>query len=745
MIQASRTTSTRSYRMGLFCGVAALVAFIIGLALFTLKQLHDEVGRRVKSSSLVLAKSLEQTLQGQLDAVNLVLQVSASEISRQHSRRALNPQSISDFLDAQRKTFGKVEILRATNARGDVISGIDDLSTPLNISDRGYFTSLRDDPKAVMLINTPLISRTSKQWIWVFARRINAPDGSFLGIVYGAKTVESINQLFTQLGLRESNLISLRDADKQLIAQYIAPDRYFSPGDNDAMEPSQEMALKDNPDEGHYSCSESHIDGIARDHVYRRNTHYGFLVDVGINRRVAYSAWRQQAVLIGGFSLASIFVLMVSVFHISRGWRRQEASLDALATSQAMLEDAQKIASISSYSYDLQTDNWNGTGAIREILGIEPDFPTDSQGWLSLIAPEYREKLRLRLNAAVEQGVPFNEEYPVISRKNGQVHWLHHRAAVQADLDGKPTLIFGALQDITERKRTEDALRDGNEILQSILSTTLDGVWRLDGQGKIIDVNQACCEMTGYSREELLRMRVSEVDAMRSAQDVLDRIQYVAENGQALFDTRLRRKDGSFVDVEVSASYRNIRGGQVVAFMRDITERKRIEEELQRMATTDGLTGVLNRRHFMLLAEREYARALRMKLEMAVVLIDIDHFKEINDHYGHAAGDQAILALVDVFKVSIRQIDVFARLGGDEFVLLLPGSTTEQAVHVLKRVQLALQLCQVDSAEGSFAVTISAGVTSLLSENDSLSGMLERADQALYEAKESGRNCISWL
>jgi len=175
----------------------------------------------------------------------------------------------------------------------------------------------------------------------------------------------------------------------------------------------------------------------------------------------------------------------------------------------------------------------------------------------------------------------------------------------------------------------------------------------------------------------------------------------------------------------------------------EINERVRLEDELRHQATTDTLTGISNRRHFLELAQNEMNRAHRLNHPLAIALLDIDHFKNINDIYGHAAGDQALSVFVRTCQQNLRAIDVFARLGGDEFVILLPETDCDQAYTALERFRKALTAAPFDFAGQSVQITSSIGISHLANEPESLDAFLGRADEALYQAKEAGRNQIA--
>lgn len=164
--------------------------------------------------------------------------------------------------------------------------------------------------------------------------------------------------------------------------------------------------------------------------------------------------------------------------------------------------------------------------------------------------------------------------------------------------------------------------------------------------------------------------------------------------------------------------------------------------ELSRSALLDPLTGVLNRRALEVEAHREMSRASRRSTALALVLIDLDYFKRINDLYGHRSGDQALQVLVDVLRTGLREVDRIARIGGEEFVLLLPSTTCESAVIVAERLRAAVADTPVVTEAGALRLTVSAGVTEMRPDDVTWEAMLRRGDEAMYAAKHSGRNRV---
>jgi diguanylate cyclase (GGDEF)-like protein len=179
----------------------------------------------------------------------------------------------------------------------------------------------------------------------------------------------------------------------------------------------------------------------------------------------------------------------------------------------------------------------------------------------------------------------------------------------------------------------------------------------------------------------------------------------------------------------------------------DVTDIVRNAEELERLATTDGMTGIYNRRHFLTLADREWDRARRYGRPISVLMIDIDYFKSINDDFGHQVGDEMIVHLANLARDCKRECDVLARIGGEEFALLLPETDLSQAQVVAERLRSEVAAKSLVVASRSIPATVSIGVATLVTAMSNISDLMKAADQALYDAKHAGRNqvicCIS--
>lgn len=264
---------------------------------------------------------------------------------------------------------------------------------------------------------------------------------------------------------------------------------------------------------------------------------------------------------------------------------------------------------------------------------------------------------------------------------------------------------------------------------------------------KILWANAAFFRNTGYSPEEVIGQTPRLLQGPLTDRATLDRIRAALVAWQPIrAETLNYRKDGStywneFEIVPVA----NKEGWYThwVSVQRDVTERKLMEEKLKELASTDFLTGLLNRRSFMAVFDEELSRLNRgVQASLAVLMVDLDLFKSVNDHFGHAAGDKVLRQVATHINESKRKIDTAARLGGEEFAILLPGADEAQATVVGERLCKLVQSEPTDFDQEPIPITLSIGIAVTHAVGTTADATLARADQALYQAKANGRNRV---
>ncbi|WP_407280543.1 diguanylate cyclase [Aromatoleum evansii] len=267
-----------------------------------------------------------------------------------------------------------------------------------------------------------------------------------------------------------------------------------------------------------------------------------------------------------------------------------------------------------------------------------------------------------------------------------------------------------------------------------------------NNRGRIEYVNAAFLRTSGYSRSEILGRSPAMFSAGHTRSEVYaDLWQTILSGNVWRGEVCNRRKSGEEYWENMAISPLRDRFGRVahfVAVREDITERKGREEDLRQLAQRDALTGIANRRYLIERAEQERRRAERFGQPLAVLMVDIDHFKAINDEHGHALGDQAIRMVAQTCAASVREIDIVGRYGGEEFVIVLPGTLPEGARELADRLRQRIAEIEIAGADGTaVAVTVSIGFAAF-EPGDQLEQLLAAADAALYRAKSLGRNCV---
>ena len=330
------------------------------------------------------------------------------------------------------------------------------------------------------------------------------------------------------------------------------------------------------------------------------------------------------------------------------------------------------------------------------------------------------------------------------THRDGHTVWIHPSVAPvfhKNVLSTGTALVF----DITERKRLEETIKKSEERYRTILEEIQDNYFEADLNGSLTFVNDAMCRTMGYSKEELIGMNYR-VFATKDDVEVVyrdfNRVYHTGETIKGL-SYKFVQKNGTVGFGELSISAIKNEEGEVIAFRgtaRDVTERKRLEQELADIATHDFLTGLPNRvlLHDRLNVGLEHAK--RNDSNMAVMMLDLDRFKVVNDTLGHSIGDKLLRAVGERLSDIVRKSDTVARVGGDEFLVLLPQITKiEDATRVAQKILEAFRKPFVINSYQA-RVTTSIGIAFYPEDGDDADALLTNADTAMYGVKEHGRD-----
>jgi len=302
-------------------------------------------------------------------------------------------------------------------------------------------------------------------------------------------------------------------------------------------------------------------------------------------------------------------------------------------------------------------------------------------------------------------------------------------------------------RDITPRKHAEEARRHAQERFELLFEGAPIGMALLTPDGRWVRVNPALLKITGYSSEELLAKTFQEITHPDDLSVDLEHTQrlLVGEIGDYQIEKRFFHAQGHVISATLSVSLvRDLQGKPLhfVAQIQDITERKLMEERVRHLAEHDSLTGIRNRRVFEQELAQQVRRCQRYGEQAALLTIDLDDFKRINDTHGHRVGDDLLKAIAHELGLRLRGTDLVARIGGDEFAVLLPGTSAEAAQRVAKDLARVAGECGVTVANQRIATTASVGVAAIEQSTTSYENVLIEADRAMYAAKDARHRLV---
>lgn len=378
-----------------------------------------------------------------------------------------------------------------------------------------------------------------------------------------------------------------------------------------------------------------------------------------------------------------------------------------------------------------------------------------------------RASMDVRGDAIHEDGSPFSgSEHPAmialrtgnprqniimgIHKPTGELIWISINAQPIFHVgESLPYAVVSTFHDMTAQRQAKQEIQERESAFSAMSQASHDAMMTINSEGTVLFWNPAAERIFGYAADEVIgqdlhELLAGEADMVHAKKGLLSFAK--SGTGTIMEQTRevmARHKDGHVFPVELSvASFRLNGEWLAVGSVRDITARKDAERKLQEMATLDGLTGICNRRYFLELSEQELKRCRRYHRPLSMIMLDIDHFKQINDTHGHAIGDKVLQAMTQTARIILRDADIFGRLGGEEFAITLSETNLVSARHVAERLRHAISVIKIHNHGSDIHLTCSLGVAAISRDIHSIEMLLKYADQALYRAKNAGRNRV---
>lgn len=447
-----------------------------------------------------------------------------------------------------------------------------------------------------------------------------------------------------------------------------------------------------------------------------------------------------------------------------------QTTYQSLLARKKELHEAHRLGKFGVWQWDAKTGEISVSDEIRNIYGREiPPFP-EQRG--TLLTIDSWERVNAATQEAIKTGVGYDLELRAIHNE-GSLIWIHAKCESLSNSEGEVIALRGTVQDITEQKEAEQALHDSEMRFRATFDQAAVGMAHISLDGQWLHVNDKICEILGYPREVLLDLTFQEITYPSDLNTDLTYLKQLLEGSIRSYSMEKRyvRPNGAITWGNLTVALVRTPKGEpdyFVSVIEDIQSRKETEaaldearkvyrlhleqqvaertealvkanQELQRLAHQDALTKLSNRLAANERLRQEFLRLKRTEVPYCVLMMDIDHFKIVNDTYGHKTGDNVLEQFALMLTRALRATDFVARFGGEEFLAILPNTAIEGAVVIAEKIRHTIQ-------DGTFptvgTMTISIGVGLAHAEDANEDQAVRRADASLYRSKDEGRNAV---
>ena len=703
---------------------------------FNLQREHANIETRELERLAKQSKVIEDNLTRQLVAINLALESIITELP-DWARQADGHDVAIQHLKSMDASMPTVRTFLVLDAKGTVI-----LSSRAELMGRSFYQ--RDYFQAPLQSLNPKILYVSapfKSVLDVFSialtRAVVDANGKFGGVVVASVEPTDIEILLNSVRYADDMRSMLVHGDGKVFV--IEPQ---NPGvlGKDLSDPRSFFGqhLKSGRPVSYFTGS-SYATGDKRLPALRTIQPPALAMDkplvivVSREMNALFAPWQRDV-----RNKLLVYVLLAMLSSLGLWFYRRQRARQRV--SEQRLKLATEAAGVGIWEFDLKSRRYHWDPAMFELFGLDPQSGNErNDDWHQLLLPGELERIKAATLAVLKTRQAFNLTFQ-IRRQDGQVRFMRNRATLHCDESNAPCRLIGTTEDVTERKLREADLRIAAaafECQESIMVT--------DANRVILRVNRAFTELFGYTAQDVLGATPRVLQSGRH-----DPAFYAAmwdgitRGGAWQGEIWDRRKNGEHFPVWLSiTAVCNDDGGvtHYVATHTDITLRKAAEEEIQQLAFYDPLTGLPNRRLLQDRLHQAMSQAKRDHSRLALLFLDLDKFKPVNDDFGHQAGDELLQAVAQRLQACVRESDTVARVGGDEFVLLLPSIEAAIAASaVARKIHDALIEPFALSHGQNVRISSSTGIAIYPEHGSDETELTQHADAAMYQAKAAGRD-----
>lgn len=718
----------------------ALSAAIAALFAQVILTLRDEHWRHVRETNATLVHTIEQNIGRTLDGFVYSLEGTRLGLARPDFA-ALQPSVQHAVLfDSSLRLRGLGSVLVLDRAGDIVFDSAAERPRQANFSDRDYFRAHAQGTVQGLYISMPVRSRLgTSQPALPLSLAYRDAEGRFAGVVVGTIQIAYFEELFASVNTDAANRVDLWRSDGQRLATAPAEPARPAAGVADAAL----LRRLTTADHGTFTAADAQ-DGMLRLNAYRRVQGHPLVVDVSQPERTILAAWRRSAWLLGGFAALLVAASLGLAWLFMREiLRRQSIGAQLKQAEHDLTTILHNLPSMVAY-WDTSLRNRFANQAYLHWAGMTAE-QLRQRRLDEAAGPQFYAQVREHVEQALQghrQVFERTLRLPSGEKRHAVVTYIPDVE------DGSVRGFFVQIDDLTERKQMEDLLFEEKELVRLTLQAIGDAVICTDAQGRVTYLNPVAERMTGWQAFDAAGQPVDRVAPLQLPGDAaagaspIHRALTEGARQAAQRGVTLRRRDGTGLDVEESASPITDRHGAVtgvVMVLRDVTEAMELSRRLTRLAQYDVLTGLPNRMLLQDRAQQAIARARRDRHGLALMFIDLDGFKQVNDTLGHEAGDALLVQMARRFTAAVRESDTVCRQGGDEFVVLLPAlGGAEQAQVVADKLMAACaEPFELDGHARQ--IWLSGGIALYPHHGDTFEALARSADAAMYAAKRSGR------
>ncbi len=727
-------------------GWLALVALAMGsfvLLGYVLWSAHEEIWEDARQTSSNYAELVEARFDATLRRIDADLYGIASRIPSESLLEKYVPRFRAEIeleLERRRIEFPEIAGFQVADAAGNMLYKAGD-GKYANLEDRDYFITLRDQQGQQAVFSGVIRSRVSGKDVMVVARAIYDAEGTFRGMVSAPLDLEYFDRIFASIQLGPNGAIAIRRADNHtlMMRRPFVASEINVPLNPD--HPVRAAVANNNIGSLHFQAQ---ADAIERIYSYRVLKNHPFYVIAGLARKDVTAAWRERAKTVGGIGLALFGALAILFYWLFKLQAREVLATERLRQQQQQLREAQRVARVGSWEFDQLKRHMHWSDEVFQILEVSPEEEACFTLFLSVVHPDDRLAVAEASREALQKKKPFQMEHRLTMR-DGRIKHILVCAETIYNSTGEPQRTIGSMQDLTSLRQMEAQM----QLLVSAFQHSGEAILITDRENLIVTVNPAFTTLTGYSAEEAIGRNPGFLSAGRSNKADYELVwECINERGFWQGEIWDRRKDGAIYPKWMSVSVIRDDAGEIryhVSHFSDVSVERAVEAQLQHIAHHDVLTGLLNRHSLKGRLDQGLAAARREGGRLALLFIDLDRFKVINDTLGHHVGDELLIEVARRLQESVRDSDVVARLGGDEFVIMLTGVEHTTSIAMVAE-KLVLSIGDPYLIEGHDLYTSpSIGIAIYPMDGEDGETLMKNADAAMYHAKAAGRNNFQYF